>query len=275
MMVRRPLMEVISEATGASARTVRGWRLAIEREHLLTRDQAELVLAHQRGVDIRRYVSKDGLEEIRRIVKEQPVPAPTLDTAEVDRRAASAAPAKRAPAWVGAAVSTVVMSNGEVNDFLRSEFGGHTRRTLGKRLKGVCQSREDLRGVLLRDISDAARCYAHGVWKSCVVLCGGAVEGILTALLERRSTGQVDAAYLQVRRNQGRKPLAKYTLEDKVDVAEQLGILVKGSASYSHGVRNYRNYVHPTEELRIGYPLGQRDARIALELVLKILDEVG
>ena len=268
-------MEVIAEATGASARTVRGWRLAIEREHLLTREQAELVLAHHKRVDIRRYVSKDGLEEIRRIVKEQPAPEPTPPTVETHRTGRSTHTAKRAPGPVEAVIPTVAMGNMEANDFLGREFGGHTRRTLGKRLKSVCQAREDLRQILLRDVTDAVRCYAHGIWKSCVVLCGGAMEGMLTALLERQSRGQVDAAYAQVRRNQSRKPLAKYTLEDKVDVGEQLGILVKGSASYSHGVRNYRNYVHPTEELRIGYPLGQRDARIALELVLKILDEVG
>jgi hypothetical protein len=275
MMVKRPLMEVIAKATGASARTVRRWRFAIEREYLLTRQQAELVLARQKGVDIRRYVSDDGLEEIRRIVKQQPAPAPSPANAQINDTAGSPGSAKRGRSSVRGAVPIVVMSNVEVSDFLRREFGGHTRRTLGKRLKGVCQTREDLRRVLLRDISDAARCYAHGVWKSCVVLCGGAVEGILTALLEGRSRRQVDTAYAQLRRNQSHTALARYTLEDKVDVAEQLGILVKGSASYSHGVRNYRNYVHPAEELRIGYPLGQRDARIALELVLKILDEVG
>jgi DNA-binding transcriptional ArsR family regulator len=271
----KPLREAIRETTGKSDRTVRGWLLATEREHLLTREQAELVVAYQKGVDIRKYVSGEGLEEIRRIVKEHPPSARVPATMEARGTARAAHSVRQAPDPMETTAPIAVMGNSEVNEFLRREFGGHTRRTLGKRLKNVCQKREDLRQILLRDVSDAVRCYAHGIWKSCVILCGGAIEGMLTALLEQKPRTQVDSAYAQVRKNQNKKPLGRYTLEDKVDVAEQLGILVKGSALYGHGARNYRNYVHPAEELRIGYPLGQRDARIALELVLKILDELG
>jgi hypothetical protein len=274
-MVNRPLREAIKKATGGSDRTVRKWLLAIEKEHLLTREQAELVLAYQRGVDIRKYVSKDGLEEVRRVVREQapPVPAPTVvGIREAPRVAPRATPT---PREAEAAMPIVCMENKDVTEFLRKEFQGYTRSKVGKRLKKVCDTREDLRQILLHDVSDAVRCYAHRLWKSCAVLCGGAIEGILTSLLESRLSGELDNAYTKVRKSQQPKPLKDYTLEDKLDVAEQLGILVKGSASYGHGARKYRNYVHPAEELKIGYPLGQRDARIALELVLKILDEVG
>lgn len=274
-MVNRPLREAIKKATGASERTVRGWLLAIEREHLLTREQAELVLAYQRDVDIRKYVSKDGLEEVRRIVREQTVPV-SVPTAVGVRETRRVAPrARRAARETEVAMPIVCMGDKDVTEFLRKEFQGYTRRKVGKRLKNVCDTREDLRQMLLRDVSNAVRCYAHGVWKSCVVLCGGAIEGILTALLESWPGGQVDSAYARVRKGRPSKALKDYTLEDKLDVAKELRILVKGSASYGHGTRNYRNYVHPAEELKIGYPLGQRDARIALELVLKILDEVG
>lgn len=171
--------------------------------------------------------------------------------------------------------STGVMRNTDVTGLLRTEFGGYTRMKVGKRLKGVCETREDLRKVLLRDVSDAVRCYAHGLWKPCVVLCGGVMEGILTALLETRPRGQLGGTYAQVGKGEKLKALRDYTLGDKLDVAKELGLFTKGSASYGHGVRNYRNYVHPVAELRTGHPLGRSDARIALEFVLKILDEVG
>lgn len=268
-------MQVIAESTGASLRTVSGWRLALEREHLLTREQAGLVLAHQKGVDIRKYVSKDGLEEIRRIVTEQPAQVPFSDKVGAPQTVKAVPPAKRPRKGATPPTPVVRMENTDVTEFMKAQFEDHTRSKLGKRLKVICGDREDLRRVLLRDISDAVRCYAHGVWKSCVVLCGGTIEGILTALLESEPSSVVDSAYARARKGKPKKALKNYTLEDKLDVAAQLGILAKGSASYGHGVRNYRNYVHPAEELRIGYPLGQRDARIALELVLKILDEVG
>lgn len=274
-MVNRPLREAIKKATGASDRTVRGWLLAIEREHLLTREQAELVLAYQKGVDIRKYVSEDGLEEVRRVVREQKAAVSAPIVVEVPKTGRVMPRARPRPREAEAALPIIRMENKDVTEFLRKEFQGYTRSKVGKRLKRVCDTREDLRQILLRDVSDAARCYAHGLWKSCVVLCGGAIEGILTSLLESRQSDEVDNAYTKIRKSQKPKPLKDYTLEDKLDVAKQLGILVKGSASYGHGTRNYRNYVHPAEELKIGYPLGQREARIALDLVLKILDEVG
>jgi hypothetical protein len=168
-----------------------------------------------------------------------------------------------------------VMDDKDVTAFLQYEFEGYTRSKVGKRLKSVCGAREDLRQVLLRDVSDAVRCYAHGLWKPCVVLCGGAMEGILSALLDGRPSGQVADAWTSAAKGREPKAVKDYTLEEKILVAKELGVLVKGSASYGQGLRNYRNYVHPKEELTIGHPLGHGDARIALQLVLKLLDEVG
>jgi hypothetical protein len=156
-----------------------------------------------------------------------------------------------------------VMNEKDVTRFLQDEFGGYTRSKVGKRL------------VMLRDVSDAARCYAHSLWKPCVILCGGAIEGILSALLDGRPTRQVADAWTSVAEGQRPKALKDYTLQDKISVAGELGILARGSALYGQGLRNYRNYVHPEAELKTGYPLAQGDARIALELVLKLLDEVA
>jgi len=163
----------------------------------------------------------------------------------------------------------------EITEFLRREFN-YSRQKIGKRLKKVCGDKEKLRQILLRDISDAARCYAHGLWKPAVILCGGTIEGVLSELMTRQPANKRDAAYLRAYPEQKRAGKAKdYRLSHYLDVAAELGVIRPATAKLGHGVRDYRNYIHPLAELEEEHEITDGDARIACQLVFNILEEVG
>lgn len=163
----------------------------------------------------------------------------------------------------------------EITEFLRREFN-YTRSKIGKRLKKICGAQEQLRGILLRDICDAVRCYAHGLWKPAVILCGGALEGILSEPILRQPDAIRDAAYLKAYpQTKQAKRMENYRLCHYLDVAAELKVIRETTAKLGHGVRDYRNYIHPLTEIEEKQEITDNDARIACTLVFKILEEVG
>jgi hypothetical protein len=168
-----------------------------------------------------------------------------------------------------------VMTDKEKTEYLKREFN-YTRRKLGKKLKKICGDQEQLRAILLRDICDAVRCYAHGLWKPAVILCGGALEGILSEPILRQPDAIRDAAYLKAYpQTKQAKKMENYRLCHYLDVAAELKVIRETTAKLGHGVRDYRNYIHPLTEIEEKQEITDNDARIACTLVFKILEEVG
>jgi hypothetical protein len=97
-----------------------------------------------------------------------------------------------------------------------------------------------------------------------IVLCGGVLEAILTDLLKADSA-RAAAAQKAPKAHKG--DVARWDLKDLIDVAVELTMVGQGTQKLSHPVREYRNLVHPSYEMRNGLAFGPEEARIALEIV--------
>lgn len=122
-----------------------------------------------------------------------------------------------------------------------------------------------IRAIVERDYQEIQRAFVAQCWKSAIILAGGAIEAILTdALLTQ------EAAAKAARSAPGKSDLTKWDLADLIDVAVEMGVATAAVAKLSHPVREYRNLVHPGNEMRTGLTFDREEARIALE-VLNIL----
>lgn len=125
---------------------------------------------------------------------------------------------------------------------------------------------ERLRPLLARDFAEIGRAVSAGCWKSVIILCGGAVEGMLTDALARQSSkGQPLTS--------GPKGDPKeWHFYRKIEVATACGILSAAVGKLSHSLREYRNLVHPAIEVesKVKVPIDREEAMIAVE-TLKIV----
>lgn len=122
-----------------------------------------------------------------------------------------------------------------------------------------------LRTILERDYSEIQRAFIATCWKSVIVLAGGAIEAILTDLLLQHPKGAKAAS------KASQKPdITAWDLADLINVCVELKLVSTGIERLSHPVREYRNLVHPGNELRNKLTFGPEEAKIALE-VLHIL----
>jgi len=124
---------------------------------------------------------------------------------------------------------------------------------------------EGLHQLLERDYQEIQRALGARCWKSVIILSGGAIEAILTDLL------LVNESAAKAAQSAPKKSdITKWDLADLIDVAVELKLIAPGVSKLSHPVREYRNLIHPGNEIRNKLSFGPEEARIAIE-VLRML----
>lgn len=123
----------------------------------------------------------------------------------------------------------------------------------------------DLKNIIERDYSEIQRAFISVCWKSVIILCGGAIEAILTDLLLSNSSNAIAS-------NKAPKgaDITKWSLANLIEVSVDINLVSPSIEKLSHSIREYRNLVHPGREIRERLIFDSEEAKIALE-VLHIL----
>jgi hypothetical protein len=119
-----------------------------------------------------------------------------------------------------------------------------------------------LRKVIERDYTEIQKAYIGGCWKSVIILSGGAIEAVLLDLLlqNQRNTQAASKAPKN-------SDITRWDLSDLIKVSVELNLVSAGVEKLSHSVREYRNLIHPGNEVRNKLSFDAEEARIALEVL--------
>ncbi|MCK4642535.1 hypothetical protein KAU32_02740 [bacterium] len=123
---------------------------------------------------------------------------------------------------------------------------------------------ESIKEIVQRDISELNKMISLNCCKGILILTGSIIEAILLDLLMKNSTKMRDA------KTKKSTKLEVWTLENLIDVSEELGLIDFGVKGFSHSLRHYRNLIHPGKEIRDKLTIASEEANIAIQ-VLKIL----
>jgi hypothetical protein len=119
-----------------------------------------------------------------------------------------------------------------------------------------------LRSIIVRDYGEL-KVIRMGV-KSRIILCGGILEGlILDALLAESASAKASKFAEKV-------DVREWKLSTLLKVAIDLGFLSEGPKQLGHGVRDFRNLVHPGKEALGNYVVHEAEAQAA-EAVLQMV----
>lgn len=119
-----------------------------------------------------------------------------------------------------------------------------------------------IRSIIERDYAEAQRAFIVECWKSVIILCGGMIEAVLTDLLLQN--GAAAKGVTGAPRN---PDITKWDLADLIKVAVVLKLVSAGVDKLSHSIREYRNLVHPGNEVRNALKFDAEESRIALEVL--------
>lgn len=139
----------------------------------------------------------------------------------------------------------------------------------------------DLNSVSLRDVqidptlvpildarfTEAQRCLEAGAPLATIFLCGSILEGLLlgTACTNPQ---QFNRAPNSPKDQAGKvKPFPEWSLAQFIDVACELGFLKLDVKKFSHALRDFRNYIHPYQQMSSRFTPDRHTAEICLQVL--------
>ena len=113
---------------------------------------------------------------------------------------------------------------------------------------------------------------AHAVlqvdaYLSTIFLCGSILEAVLLGSAQRDPEA-FNRARATPKANDGNpKCFHKWSLAQLIDVACEIGVLKPDIKKFSHGLRDFRNYIHPHAQMKAGFTPDEHTAKICFQVL--------
>ena len=123
-------------------------------------------------------------------------------------------------------------------------------------------------------LEEARSCLSHSAYLSAVFQCGSVLEAVLLGAAQKeperfnRSSGSPKL--------EGKvKPFHNWTLSELINVAHDVGFVKLDVRKFSHGVRDFRNYIHPYQQIASGFRPDEHTAKICFQVLKAALADVA
>lgn len=122
--------------------------------------------------------------------------------------------------------------------------------------------------ILDSRIREAMKCHDAGASLASIFMCGSVLEGILLniALKNPAAFNQAKSSP-KYKETQKVKPFQDWTLANLIDVAHEVGLLRLDVKKFSHVVRDFRNFIHPYEQVASNFEPDKHTAEICLQVL--------
>jgi hypothetical protein len=132
----------------------------------------------------------------------------------------------------------------------------------------------DFQSVIADRLNEVETCYGSGAYLAVVFLCGSTLEGLLYEVAKNHP---VDYNRAQAAPRHGGKvrPFLEWTLNDLLNCSRELGLLGEDVAKFGHAVREFRNYIHPQQQVREGFRPRRVTAQVARQVLRAAIDDLA
>ena len=123
-------------------------------------------------------------------------------------------------------------------------------------------------------LHEAQMALTAGSHLSVVVLCGSILEGVLLGKAYN-DPALFNESSKSPRKNGKVKQFPAWTLAEFIDVASEVGILKPDVQKFSHGLRDFRNYIHPYQQMVSGFTPDEHTAKVCFQVLNAALASVA
>jgi hypothetical protein len=108
--------------------------------------------------------------------------------------------------------------------------------------------------ILRHRWSEIQKCIDVNATVSALIMMGSLLEGFLIGIL-RKNPQIANSASNAPKRDGKVKPFAEWTLNDMINVSQEIGWIELDVKKFGHALRDFRNIIHPYQQLSYGtYP---------------------
>ena len=123
-------------------------------------------------------------------------------------------------------------------------------------------------------IAEARKCLSVGANLSVIFQCGSVLEAVLLGAAQKESE-RFNRSTASPKPDGKVKRFQDWTLAEFIHVASQIGILKPDVQKFSHGLREFRNYIHPYQQMTSGFKPDEHTARLCLQVLKAALADVA
>jgi hypothetical protein len=134
---------------------------------------------------------------------------------------------------------------------------------------------QDLTNIIKQRVSEIEKCIEVGASLSIVLLCGSILESIL--LNTAKQFPEKFNTYKNSpkdKNNQVRK-FDDWTLNDFIDVSCGLGLINQNVKKFSHALREFRNYIHPSHQVKENFTPDIETSKISYQVLRLAISQLS
>ena len=122
---------------------------------------------------------------------------------------------------------------------------------------------------------EARICFTAKAYLSCIVMLGGLLEGLLLGVIQK-NPDKANQCKSTPRSKDTGKPerFSNWTLNNMITVARECGWLDYDAQKFSHALRDYRNLIHPHEQIQQATTPNEGSCRISFEVAQKAISDL-
>lgn len=132
----------------------------------------------------------------------------------------------------------------------------------------------ELAALLRRRLEEAQSCRECGAHLSAIIMLGSVLEGVLFDVA-RNSMAQACRSRSVPKRNGRPLPADEWKLTSLIEIAHECGWIELDIRKFSHELRDYRNMVHATGELKHGHHPNEDTITICWDVVVGALNDLA
>ncbi len=106
-----------------------------------------------------------------------------------------------------------------------------------------------------------------GAHLSVIFLCGSVLEAVLLGAARQDPASFNQANATPKTANGSPKRFHEWTLAQLIDVSCEVGVLKLDIKKFSHGLRDFRNYIHPYEQMISGFTPDKHTAKVCFHVL--------
>lgn len=129
--------------------------------------------------------------------------------------------------------------------------------------------------VLEQRIVEVKQCLKAGASLSIIFLCGSILEGILLGIATKNPKQFNQSSVCPKHKEMDKvKQFHEWSLNNFIEVAHDIGFIGLDVKKYSHSLRDFRNYIHPYEQMSSGFNPDMHTAKISWQVLKAAIHDI-
>ena len=129
-------------------------------------------------------------------------------------------------------------------------------------------------GIIQDRLKEAQSCLSVGAHLSVIFQCGSVLEAVLLGAAQREPQ-KFNQSPASPKQNGKVRQFHEWTLSEFINVAYDIGLLKPDVQKFSHGLRDFRNYIHPYQQMASAFKPDEHTAKVCFQVLKAALADMA